>query len=127
MNSILLAALIVVSCTTGNLSQYSPAATERVIANRSIAGRTAYTLPDNWREYDVLVAVNECSRLGETGVIMWREHRETYIAFDCSGHASTSRWMRRNNIIGEVDGNTARRWNSIGRGMMGAVMCRAVP
>lgn len=123
MTSLLLAALIAAQCVTGTLSQYSPAATDRVIANRSIPGRTAYTLPANWREYDVLLAVESCDRLGETGVVYWQGHSGTYIVMDCSGHASTSAWMRRNNIIAEVDANTAQRWHSVGRGMMGAWMC----
>lgn len=125
MLPILIALALIASqdCEVGVLSQYSIAATERVIANRSVPHRTAYTLPDNWREYDILVAVDSCKRLGETGVVMWREHRGTYIVFDCSGHASTSAWMRRNNIIGEVDAATAKRWNSIGRGMKNAIMC----
>lgn len=124
MTALLLAALIAAQCVTGNLSQYSPAATSRVIANRSVAGRTAYTLPANWREYDVKVAVNECSRLGETGVVYWQGHSGTYIVMDCSGHAGTSAWMRRNNIIGEVDARTAQRWHAVGRGMKRALMCR---
>lgn len=120
---IALALLASQDCEVGWLSQYSIAATERVIANRSVPHRTAWTLPEDWRNYDVLVAVESCKRLGETGTITWREHSGTYLVIDCSGHASTSAWMRRNNIIGEVDGWTAQRWNMVGLGMRNAVMC----
>lgn len=77
MLSLLIALALLAShgCETGVLSQFSEAATERVIANRSVPHRTAWTLPDNWREYDVIVAVEDCKRLGETGTIAWREHR----------------------------------------------------
>ncbi len=112
-----------VICVTGVMSQYSRGATEAVLHNRSIPGRTAYTLPSNWREYDGFVAVQDCKRLGDTVMIYWRGHSGKFLIYDCSGHASTSAWMTRNNILGEVDYWTARDWHSIGRGMRGAVMC----
>lgn len=126
MTRLLLALLIAATCQSGTLSSYAPAPTRAVIANRSVPGRTAWTLPNNWREYDVLVAVSDCSRLGETGTIAWREHGGTYLVFDCAGDAATRAWMRRNNVIGEVGYDTAKAWRSIGRGMMGATMCRTV-
>lgn len=122
---IALALLASQDCQQGWLSQYSRAATDRVIANRSVHGRTAFDLPDNWIEYDGLIAVESCSDLGKMYRVYWREHSGTFLAWDCSGHASTSAWMLRNNIIGEVDGWTARRWRSVGRGMKGAVVCEA--
>lgn len=127
MISTLLSLLLSAQCVTGWLSQYHIAPTLEVIRNRSVHGRTAYTLPANWRNYDVLVAVEDCKRLGETGVVTWREHSGTFLVIDCSGHKSTSEWMRRNNIIAEVDGFTAKRWNTVGRGMKNAVMCFDLP
>lgn len=35
---------------------------------------------------------------------------------DCSGHSATSAWMRRNGIVAEIDGATAKRWGVVGRG-----------
>lgn len=110
-------------CHQGTMSQYSAAATQRVIAARSVLGRTAYTLPLNWREYDILLAVENCGKLGSKYNVYWNGHHGRALAFDCSGHASTSAWMQRNRILGEVDYATARRWHSIGRGMIGAIVC----
>lgn len=124
MINLILAAIIAASCTQGTLSQYSAAATERVIANRSVPGRTAYTLPSNWREYDVLLAVQDCDDLGNEYDVYWNDHHGRALAFDCSGDAPTSAWMRRNRIIGEVSYNIARDWGMVGRGMRGAVVCR---
>lgn len=125
MLSLLIALALLASqdCQVGIMSQYSEAATARVIANRSVLHRTAWTLPDNWQQYDGLIAVESCKDLGKVYRVTWKEYSGLFLAFDCSGHASTSAWMRRNNIIAEVDGYTARRWNSIGRGMKNAIMC----
>ena len=111
-------------CTTGTLSQYSERPTLEVIANRSVVGRAAYTLPDNWREYDGLIAVKDCADLGNVYHIYWQGHYARVLAFDCSGHASTKAWMTRNGVLGELDFYTARRWNMLGKGMRGALMCR---
>lgn len=114
------------SCTTGTMSQYSRGATERVIANRSIDGRTAYTLPADWRErYDGLLAVSSCRDLGREYDVWWGGHYGRMLAFDCAGDAATRAWMRRGRIVGELDYYTSRRWGArIGRGLRGAVMCQ---
>ena len=42
---------------------------------------------------------------------------ELFLVVDCSGHTETSEWMFSNNIVAEVDYNTALRWNTVGRGI----------
>lgn len=110
-------------CEQGTLSQYAERPTLEVISNRSVPGRTAYTLPDDWQRYDGLIAVESCTDLGRSYHVVWGEYSGVFLAFDCSGHVETSRWMKRNRILGEVDFYTAREWGSIGRGMKNAIMC----
>lgn len=63
------------------------------------------------------VAVEDCSRIGDIifmrrlGDKGWRP----YLISDCSGHRATSDWMLRNNICVEVDYQTAKRWETVGR------------
>jgi hypothetical protein len=111
-------------CVTGTLSHYAPAPTAAVIANRSVPGRTAWALPDNWREYDGLIAVEDCTELGTERDVWWQGHYGRMLAWDCAGDDATRRWMRLG-IVGELDSMTARRWGArAGRGMRGARVCR---
>ena len=90
----------------------------RVVATRQ-AGLTAHDLPVQLPAVDGFVAVKDCARIGDimylrpAGTVHW----ERFMVADCSGHTSTTEWMKRNNILVEVDYQTARRWNTIGKGI----------
>lgn len=116
-------------CITGTLSQYAARPTRETLYNRSIPGKTAYTLPVDRTGIDGYVALLECDgemgKVGDAVTVHWQEHTVRLMIFDCSGNARTTKWMVRNNIIGEVSHNIARDWGVIGRGMRGAVMCRS--
>lgn len=124
--SLLLALLLLLPpapCQTGTLSQYALRPTLEVIRNRSVPGRTAYTLPADWRKYDGLLAVKDCADLGKVYRVTWRGHTGRFLAFDCSGSQATAHWMVRHGIVGEVDYWTALDWGMIGKGLRGAMVC----
>lgn len=101
----------------GMASQYAPGVMESVIRTRQ-AGLTAYTLPADLSQYSVFVAMEDCSMVGDEILIRpvggtWERGMIT----DCSGDAATSAWMIKNGIVVEIDGATAARWNTVGRGI----------
>lgn len=103
----------------GIASQYAPGVMEKTIAVRQIPGKTAYTVPQDLSKYDGFIAMESCAELGNeyyvkpVESIQW----ELFLVVDCSGHSSTSEWMKRNNIIIEVDYETAKRWDTVGNGI----------
>jgi len=101
----------------GWASQYGPGVMESVIRVRQ-AGRTAMTLPMELPETDGYVAMVECDRIGDVVYLrpLGDEVFESFLVVDCSGHAETTDWMERNNILVEVDYETALRWDTIGHG-----------
>lgn len=109
-------------CSTGVASQYAPGVMERVVRVRQ-AGRTARNLPRELPAVDGFVAAERCADIGQVWTVMHGERVERMLVADCSGHASTTRWMQRNNILVEVDGATARRWGVVGRGAR-VTVCR---
>ncbi len=97
-------------------SQYDPGVMSRVVSVRQ-SGVTAMNLPDPLPQTDGIIAVEDCSRIGE---IVWMRHDgrgwESFLVADCSGHVETSEWMLRDDICVEVDYATAVRWNTAGHG-----------
>lgn len=78
---------------------------------------TQYNLPAEIPDYvDGFVAVERCDRIGELITVVYGELTEIMMVADCSGHAETSLWMKRNNILLEVGHETALRWGIVGRG-----------
>jgi hypothetical protein len=69
--------------------------------------------------YDVYLAVLDCSRLSESGVIKYDDGTvETYQVFDCAARDNkdgTQSWMERHNIVAEVDYYTWKRRGRLGR------------
>ena len=104
---------------TGIASQYAPNKMASVIAVRQIPGKTNYLVQQDLSEYDGFIAMESCAELGNEYYLRpidvndW----ELFLVVDCSGHAETTDWMTRNNIIVEVDYNTAVRWSTVGRGI----------
>ena len=111
--------IIFVILFAGIASQYAPNKMESVIRVRQIPGRTSYTITQDLSKYAGFVAMESCIELGNEyyirpyGAIEW----ELFLVVDCSGHQETTEWMFNNNIIVEVDYNTALRWNTVGRGI----------
>lgn len=104
---------------TGIASQYGPHRMDSVIALRQIQGRTAYTITQDLSRYDGFMAMESCSELGNEYHVkpVTADSWELFLVVDCSGHTETSAWMRRNNIVIEVDHETAVRWETVGRGI----------
>jgi len=67
----------------GVMSFASPGVLENVAENRA-AGITAYNVPGNWRQYDTLLAVEDCTLTGKTGQLSIQGVGETKaIIVDC--------------------------------------------
>lgn len=103
----------------GIASQYGPGRMQSVIAIRQIPGRTAYTIAQDLGRFDGFMAMEDCGELGNEYYVkpVTAEAWELFLVTDCSGHAETTEWMQRNNIIIEVDHETAVRWETVGRGI----------
>lgn len=111
-------ASIVVIISTGWASQYAPGVMDRVIRMRQTPGETFMTLDVDLPVVNGYVAVPECNRIGDILFIrpVGQRHWEKFLVVDCTGRDSYA-WMMRNNILVEVDYETAKRWNTIGRGI----------
>ena len=113
-------------CITGTLSQYDQGPTDQTLINRTTPGRTAHTLPANWREVEGYIASPHCADIGQVWSVTWRTHTARLMVFDCAGNRSGRAWMRRNTILGEIDYYLARLWHAQPRrGLTDAVVCKA--
>ena len=113
----------------GVSSQYAPGKMQEVINVRQVPGKTAYTVPQNLSAYDGFMAMRDCNELGNEYYLRPKNSTkwEHFLVVDCSGHAETSQWMLRNNIIAEVDYASALRWNTIGKGIDIEIAQRILP
>lgn len=87
---------------------------------------TAYSLPQRLPAVDGYVATQECTDIGTVVLLrpVGTQEWESFLIVDCASkrlgthnnnpHDSSYAWMVRNNIIVEVDYETAVRWNTIG-------------
>jgi len=99
-------------------SQYGNGVAERVVNVRQHRNVT-YKLPLKLPEVDGYIAVRDCHHIGEVWQLRPKgeDFVENFLVIDCSGSAETTAWMNRNNIIAEVDFQTAQRWDTVGRGI----------
>lgn len=110
--------LVLVVAIMGWASQYDPGVMESVIGVRQSAGRTSYTLPTDLPQVSSFIAVRDCSNIGDVWFIRpeggeW----ERALVTDCAGIADGGLdWMIKNNVVVEVDHETAVRWNTVGKG-----------
>jgi hypothetical protein len=95
---------------------------ERVVKTRQ-AGGTARSLPAVLPFVDGFLAVEDCDEIGTILSVEIQQRHETFLVADCSGSVETSRWMQGNNIIGEIDGATAKRWQVVGRATPRITFC----
>lgn len=114
--------LIILVTVTGFASQYAPGKMESVIwvrQNRPVSKPLTPDLPP----VDGYIAVLDCDEIGEVWWLRpdlpgWAwDDWESFLVVDCAGSIQTRDWMLRNNILIEVDYNTAARWNTVGRGI----------
>lgn len=112
----MMALLTLAAILSGWCSHYGPGVMAATVEVRQSfrPNDTGYLPPALW--VDGYIAVVECDRLGE---IVWlrfgdsAEWNQLQVS-DCSGHATTTRWMRQNNILGEVDYWMAARYRFAG-------------
>lgn len=105
----------------GWVSQYE----SQILTTATIEARQGWKqLPEDVSSYDAYIAVLDCDLIGRHGVIVWTDYGtvESAIVVDCSGHTSTTDWMQANNIIMEVDHETAKRHGFVGQGGVRAVL-----
>jgi|GEM_PF-1858872 hypothetical protein len=119
----IIALIVAVACSMGTLSQYDQVSTDMVLHNRSVSGVTAYALPESREGVTGYIAVYECERIGQIVTVSWSNHVERLMVFDCAGDDETRQWMKRWNVIGEVDFYTTQRWGMLGLAMQGATLC----
>lgn len=112
---------VAVITLVGFVSQYAPGVMERVIYNRTNGKATPITPVEG----AYAIAVENCAMLSYTGYIFLTLPDGTevgpldvYVA-DCSGDPETTRWMRENNIIAEVEFRVAQQFGFVGRGVRG--------
>ena len=112
----------------GIASQYGPHRMESVITLRQIPGRTGYTITHDLAQFDGFMAMESCGELGNEYYVKPLNYPtwELFLVTDCSGDVETSEWMARNNIVVEVDHETAVRWGTVGRGIAVQVARRRV-
>lgn len=89
----------------------------------------AYSLPQQLPAVDGYVATQECTKIGTVVLLrpVGTQEWESFLIVDCASkklgthnnnpHDSSYAWMVRNNIIVEIDYETAVRWDTIGRGI----------
>jgi len=95
-------------CTICTLSQYRPGKMAEVLENR-----------DMNHVADGYLAVRDCQFIGQT---VWLrsigdQDWERFVVADCARPPGTDgayEWMTNNHIVGEVDHNTAKRWDRVG-------------
>jgi hypothetical protein len=72
-------------------------------------------IDDLWR-YDGFIATAECD-IGREGYLTVGENEPLFVAVvDCSGHESTTRWMRESNILCEVSHSLAMQLGIVDKG-----------
>ena len=101
----------------GWASQYAKGVMQRVIRVRQ-AGRTSRTLPENLPQVDGYAAALSANAIGQIWYIQpeGHSHWERILIVDCGGADGGASWMARNNVLVEVDYETAQRWDTLGRG-----------
>lgn len=98
----------------GRASQYAQGVMDRVVRLKVRWGDIDL---DSYHVVHGFVAVPECDRMGDIVLArpVGQSHWEAFVAVDCGGPDRAYHWMKNNNIIVEVDYNTARRWDTVGR------------
>ena len=109
---------ILIIVAIGIASQYGNGVSERVIHVRQTK-RVHAPLPLELPVTNGYIAVKDCEHIGEVWYLrpIGGNKVESFLVIDCAGSTETIAWMNRNNILVEVDYNTAKRWNTVGRGI----------
>lgn len=107
---------LAVTIASGWCSHYNPGVMQATVEVRSSfrPNDIGYLAPSSTAQG--YIAVVDCARLGETVWVRFGDSAEwnQLQVSDCSGHESTTRWMRENNILGEVDYWMAARYGFAG-------------
>ena len=78
-------------------------------------------IPLDLSGYDGFAAVLDCTMVGDTVYIRPTNQAawERFMVVDCACacHPATIAWMKDNNIMVEVDYQTAERWDTVGAGI----------
>ena len=114
---------LIIVLAIGIASQYSMGMSESVIRVRQTRN-VSRRLPLETPQVDGYIAVQDCHHIGEIWYLRpLGGDIETFWVIDCGGpHLRLDgqtgyQWMMRNNVIAEVDHQTAVRWRTVGRGI----------
>jgi len=108
--------LIPILIVAGWASQYAPGKIEQVINVRQTRS-VRIKLPARLPKTDGFIAVLDCAEIGNVWHLRPEGTKvfESFLVVDCAGPGAAG-WMRRNNILVEVDFKTAVRWSTVGHG-----------
>ena len=96
-------------------SQYGQEPTDGTMEYRWSVG----DMPLDMSLYDGVIAVEDCSRIGDVAMINIDDRWRRVMAFDCLGR-DQSNWMQEKNIIAELGFYLARKVDiEVGRGVRG--------
>lgn len=86
----------------GYISRYDKSPTYHTLAYRFTVGEIPP--PEKVFSYDLRLAVYDCERIGDTGILTVNDVDYSFIAFDCAGRGQLdgSTWMEQNNIVAEL-------------------------
>ena len=99
-------------------SQMKMGTAETVLHNRQ-NGHAWVPLPPQAPLVDGFIATEDCRHVGEVWYLRpeTQKHYESFWVIDCSGDEATTEWLEANNILVEVDYQTAKRWDTVGKGI----------
>ena len=111
--AVCLAMLLGTDCTVESSwsSRYDPTPMAATIELRQDWGQ----LQADLSMYDGFVAVADCTRIGQDTYLKPAHLTdfERFLVVDCAGAASTHSWMIDNDILVELDYDTAERWGAL--------------
>ncbi len=84
----------------GSLSAYDKEPTDQTIKNRQQWGQ----IPNDLSNFDAYIAVLDCNRIGQTGILKTISGNLKVLIFDCAGiQDGGAEWMINNNYVAELD------------------------
>jgi len=83
----------------GYLSAYGQQPTDATIQYRQATNQ----IPPNLAQYDGVIAVADCSLIGQHAILHTPHADLDVIIFDCAGRDGGLAWMLKHNILAEID------------------------
>ena len=72
-------------------------------------------LPQTLPKVDGYIAALDCNQIGNIWEVQHQDKHGLFLVADCAGDWHTRWWMQYNQILAEVDYETAAKWQSVGK------------